>query len=69
MTPFERYLQDALRRESVTFQVPANLLAHLRERLYQEEQSQALVWTPSFRVERWYCQDSFALLPSTHGPI
>jgi hypothetical protein len=28
-----------------------------------------LVWTPSFRVERWYCQDSFALLPSTHGPI
>jgi len=69
MTPFEQYLQDALRQESASLQVPASLLAQLRERLYQEEQSQFLVWTPSFRVERWYCQDSFALLPSTHGPI
>jgi hypothetical protein len=69
MTPFEQYLQDALRRESATLQVPARLLVHLRERLYQEEQSPSLVWRPSFRVERGYCQDSFALLPSTHGPI
>lgn len=69
MTPFEQYLQDALRREWAALQVPATLLAHLRERLYQEEQGQSLVWTPSFRVERWYCQDSFALLPSTHAPI
>jgi hypothetical protein len=69
MTPFERYLEDALRRESATLQVPASLLAHLRERLYHEEQVQTLVWSPSFRIERGYCQDSFALLPSTHGPI
>ena len=69
MTPFEQYLQDALRQESANLQVPTSLLAQLRERLYQEEQSQSLVWAPSFRVERWYCQDSFALLPSTHGPI
>jgi hypothetical protein len=69
MTPFEQYLQDALRRESATLQVPARLLVHLRERLYQEEQSPSLVWTPSFQIERGYCHDSFALLPSTHGPI
>lgn len=69
MTPFEQYLRDALRLESATLQVPASLLVDLRERLYQEEQSHSLVWPPFLRAEHRFCEDSYALLSSTHGPI